>query len=309
MHQDDGTDVFGTIDAIVTGYILDFVIEEYTEKVYLLTSTIQDSEAPVIDEKILVKTRMPTGNVEHKGKYKRLEYFFSDYKKTYWKEWMYVQPTTSSSNKGFLSSIFNLIGGIISIVFLLLILPEIGLLIPLILIPFVLSVIPLKIYNWLFRIFGIMLFTGFIISLIQNFDNPSTLQNPKPDIAEIPQEQETQLTPFIDTVDNAIFSNSLIKHFRVWSDYDGNIYQGYIWTKKSDYRKAKQFKNNLNSQLNSPNGYDEVIYLLKENDKHNLNGVYLLFDSIKVKRQFTSVNFAELLVSFVRDSICHHSSR
>jgi hypothetical protein len=93
----------------------------------------------------------------------------------------------------------------------------------------------------------------------------------------------------------------LIKHFRVWKDYDGNQYEGYIWTKASDYSKAKYFKNNLDVRQNTPRAYDEIIYSLKENDKHNLGGVYQLFDSIRKKEQLSNIKFAELIVSFVQD--------
>ena len=32
LHQDEGDEIFGTIDAKITGYVLDFTIEQYTER-------------------------------------------------------------------------------------------------------------------------------------------------------------------------------------------------------------------------------------------------------------------------------------
>ena len=301
LHQDEGNEVFGTIDAIVTGYVLDFVIEHYVEKENLTPILDTVSQKSIITEPILTKTLTPTGNVEHKENYKRTEYFYSDYKTTYWSDWKYIKPSIPSNNEGCFSSIIGLIGIILGIAFLLMILPSLAYILPFFLILFLLNIIPAKIYSWVFRIIGIFILIGFLASLFQIFSRSTNTFIPKPTIVENPKEQETQLTPIIDTLNNVNKSDTLIKHYRVWKDYDGNKYEGYIWTKRSDYNKSKDYKKNLNLAQSTPRAYDEIIYLLKENDKQNLNGVYQLFDSIRENNQLSNVKFAELLVSFVQD--------
>lgn len=44
-----------------------------------------------------------------------------------------------------------------------------------------------------------------------------------------------------------------------------------------------------------------MIFLIKENDKQKLKGVYQLFDSIKNYENLSYIKFAELIVSFVQD--------
>ncbi|MEC5395925.1 hypothetical protein [Bergeyella sp. RCAD1439] len=301
LHQDEGNEVFGTIDAIVAGYILDFIVEHYTEKEYLIPIN-EIVTVPKIEEPVLTKTNTPTGNVEHNGNYKRTEYFYSDYKKTYWSDWKYTKPPTTTNNEGCFSSVIGLLAGIIGIAFLLMLLPQMAILLPFFLILFLLNLIPARFFSWLFRIIGILLLLGFVASLF-HFFNTTTTQTyiPKPVVTEQPEERKTHTEPIIDPLDNKTVNDTIIKHFRVWQDYDGNQYEGTIWTKKSDFTKAKYFKNNLTLNSNSSRAYDEMIYRLKENDKNNLNGVYQLFDSIRQKEQLSSVKFAELIVSFVQD--------
>src|SRR5690606_38221112 len=59
LHQDEGNEVFGTIDAIVTGYVLDFVVEHYTEKEHLISITNTTSQTSIIAEPIITKTSIP----------------------------------------------------------------------------------------------------------------------------------------------------------------------------------------------------------------------------------------------------------
>ena len=300
LHQSEGNEVFGTIEAIVSGYVLDFILEQYTEKEYL-TSTSEPEIIPVVTQPLITKSLIPTGNVEVNGDYKRTEYFYSDFKNTYWGDWKYTKPPTPPPGQGCFSSLIGLIGIILGVIFFLLVLPQLVLILPFLLILFLLNFIPNSILVWLFRIIGLVLLVWFIVSLIQFFSKSSTTFIPKPSVIETPRESETQTTPIIDSTTNIAQPDTLIKHFRTCEDYDGNQYEGYIYTKNSDYIDSKNYKSNLRKTLNTPSEYDEVIYLLKENDKNNLDGVYQLFDSISEKKQFSDLKFAELIVSFVQD--------
>lgn len=301
LHQVEGNEVFGTIDAAAAGYILDFTKEVYFEKEYIvpINEIIPVSK---IEDPVLTKINTPTGNVEHNGNYKRTEYFYSDYKQTYWGEWKYTKPPTTTNNEGCFSSVIGLLAGIIGIAFLLMMLPQMAVVLPFFLILFLLNLIPARFFSWLFRILGILLLLGFVASLFHFFNTAATRTYvPKPVITEQPEERKTHTEPIIDKIDNKAANDTIIKHFRVWQDYDGNQYEGTIWTRKSDFAKAKYFKNNVILNSNSSRAYDEMIYRLKENDKNNLSGVYQLFDSIRQEEQLSNVKFAELIVSFVQD--------
>lgn len=300
LHQDEGNEVFGTIDAIVTGYVLDFIVEHYIEKEYLMPIS-NTSNDTILTEPVLTKTSRPTGNVEQNGNYKRIEYFYSDYKQTYWGDWKYDKSSYTLNREGCFSSVIGLISIFLGIAFLLMILPQLAFVLPFFLIIFLLNLVPSKIYNWVFQIIGIIILIGFLVSLFKIFNNSTNSFIPKPTIFENPKELETQSTPIIDSVNNVSKSDTLIKHYRVWKDYDNNKYEGFIWTKRSDYNKSKYYKKSLNISQNTPRSYDEIIYSLKEHDKQNLNGVFQLFDSIRKNKQLSNIKFAELLVSFVQD--------
>lgn len=296
LHQNDGNEVFGTIDAVVSGYIFDVQEETCFEKEYLAIN-----EENSVEETKLLQTKTPTGNIEYKGDYERAEYYLSDYKQTYWSDWKYKRPANTSTNKGCLSSVFGVLGAIIGIAFLLMMLPQMGILFAFFLILFLLNLIPKRFFNWTFQIIGILLFFGFLIGLFQFFNSSSHSYIPKPTVVEKPEEQKSEIEFVADTIQNKIVKDALIKHFRVWEDYEGNKYEGTIWTKKSDFFNAKIYKNNLALTQNSERAYDEILFRLKENDKNNLIGIYQLFDSIQQKQQLSQVKFVELIVSFVQD--------
>ena len=301
LHQAEGKEVFGTIDAIVSGYVLDYTKELYFEKEYI----VQFKEVippPKIADPVFAKTNTPTGNVEYKGNYKRTEYYYSDFKQTFWGDWKYVKPPSTSNNEGCFSSIIGFIAGIIGIAFLLMILPQIAFIFPFLLILFLLNLIPARYFSWLFRILGILILLGFSLSLYNYFKNTSTRSYvPKPFVTNDLEERYIRTETFVDTFNNITKTDSIIKHFRVWHDYDGNKYEGTIWTKKSDFINAKKFKNNLPFSSITSSGYDEIIFRIKENDKNNLSGVYQLFDSLSHAKKISSIKFAELIVSFVQD--------
>lgn len=298
LHQDEGKEIFGTIDAEITGYVLDFTIEEYTEKEY-----IQENKAvpaPQIETKE-TKTLHPTGNVEHNGNYKRTEYYYSDYKNKYWGNWIYTKPIGSTQQEGCLSSGLGVLGTIIGIVFLLLLLPRLAILLPFILLPLLFRLIPASAWTWIFRILGGLLLLAFIFSLINTFSRSGNSYIPKPIVQDKPEERNPQNIPIVDTINNEQSQDTLITHYRIWKDYDGNLYEGKFWVKKSDFINAKKYKTNLPISESSENSYDKIVYMLKENDKQNLNGLYQLFDSLKTVKSINTKSFAEMIVCFVQD--------
>ena len=298
LHQDEGNEIFGTIDAEITGYVLDFTIEEYTEREY-----IQENQAvsgPYNETKD-AKTLLPTGNVEHNGNYKRIEYYYSDFKNKYWGNWTYTKPIGTTQQEGCLSSGLGILGTIIGIAFLLLLLPRLVFLFPFILLPLLFRLIPVAAWTWVFRVLGGILLLAFIFSLINAFNHSSKSYIPKPIVQDKPEERKPQYNPIVDTLNKEQTPDTLITHFRNWEDYDGNNYEGKFWVRKSAFTNASNYKSNLTITESTENNYDKIVYSLKENDKQNLAGVYQLFDSLKNANNLTSKEFAETIVSFVQD--------
>jgi len=299
LHQDEGNETFGTIDAEITGYVLDFVTEKYIEKVYVQQH--EETGSQKINTNNDLKTPNTSGNIEVSGNYKRIEYYYSDFKTKYWGNWIYTKPASTPPEEGCLSMGIGLIGAIIGVVFLLLLLPRLVILLPFFLIPLLFSLIPAGAWTWILRIIGIILLLAFIFSMVYFFNDSRNHYLPKPVVQERSEEQNQQNIPIVDTIQNQLSTDTLITHFRSWKDYEGHFYEGKFWVKKSAFANARNYKNNLSALENSENSYDKIIYLLKENDRQNLNGIYQLFDSLKRKNNFSDKSFAETIVCFVQD--------
>lgn len=292
LHQDEGTEVFGTIDTKVTGYVLDFIKETYQEPQYL-----NQNHEPLIKDVVkneLQKTITPTGNVDYKDNYKRTEYYYNDYKTTYWDNWKYNKPTKTDYSEGCLSSFLGIVGLIIGLIFFILLLPKFGILLPILVIPFLLNIIPSSIWNWIFRILAGLLLFVFIASIFYTVSNSNSNYVPK-------KYTEDNVIEKKDTLKNISNKDTIINHFRSWRDYDNNLYEGSYFIKYTAYQNAKNFKNDLSIIGSNQDEYDNILFSLKENDKDSINGLYQLFDTLKIKKQLDNISFAKMIVSFVQD--------
>lgn len=285
LHQTDGSEVFGTITGNITGYILDFLTSYEIIKEYIEEKDNIEQEKNELNT--LTKTLLATGKVETKGNQNRLEYYYSDYKTTYWSDWKYQTNTrTPYSAKDFISTILSILGGLLLLLFLFALLPKLLYLIPLILlVGFFYFLKP--ILRWLFTILSfclLLLFFYSIISMIKRPYYPPIVSN-----------NDTVNKIKVDT------SNiDTIKHFASWVDYDNNNFTGTFWILKKDYVEANNYKTNLNINSNNEQGYNQMLSSLSNNDVSKLNGVYAMFDSIKQNKKLDSLQFAQSIVSFVQ---------
>lgn len=303
LHQDEKNEVFGTIEAEITGYVLDFIREGYIEKEYVVESNDSQLSKPVQREIKLSETLVPTGNTEYKDGYQRIEYFYSDYKTKYWGRWRYKRPIKVTSIEGALSSVFGIIGAMIGIAFLLLLLPRLVFILPFLLIVLLFIFIPSGAWAWILRIVGGFLLIAFVISFINAINHSIRIRTytPKPLVHDKPEERRPRYNPITDTVNNLPVRDTLITHYRRWHDYAGNYYEGKFWIRKSAFKNAQAYKKNLSLIENNEKNYDEIIFRLKEHDKNNLQGIYYLFDSLKTVNNLSANGFAEMIVSFVQD--------
>lgn len=292
LHQDEGTEVFGTIDARVTGYVLDFIKEEYQEIQYLNDEGI--NIIPETEKNEIYKTLNPTGKVEHSGNYSRIEYYYSDFKTTYWGKWVYKKTTQTTHSEGCFSSILGVISLLIGVAFFILLLPQIGLFLPILAIILILNFISPKIWNWIFKIFASLFLLAFITSLIYSITNSRSNYIPKKYIKDDAKEIN-------DDIKKITENDTIISRFRSWRDYDNNLYEGKYFIKYSAFQNSKYFKNNLQISGTNQNEYDKILFSLKENDKENLQGLYQLFDTLNNEKKLNKISFAKMVVSFVQD--------
>lgn len=285
LHQTDGSQVFGTITGNINGYILDFLTSYEIQREYIEEKhNIEETKNKL---SILTKTSLTTGKIETKGNQNRLEYYYSDYKTTYWGDWKQqtnIKPHYSA--KDFLSTLFSILGGLLILLFLFALLPNLLYVLPIILlVGFFYFLKP--ILRWLFTILSfcfLLMFLYSIFSIIKKPYYPPVVSN-NDTINKIKVD-----TSNIDT----------IKHFASWVDYDNNNFTGTFWTLKKDYVEANNYKTNLNINSNSEQGYNQMLSSLSTNDVSKLNGVYAMFDSIKQNKKLDSLQFAQSIVSFVQ---------
>lgn len=333
LHQSEGEEVFGTITATVSGYLLELIEEAYEERIYLPkiapppeTGLSQGAAnvpeiaggaagdasslfgqpydwrgATQIKGDVLTKTNVLTGNVEYRNGAYRYEYYYSNYRNRYWGSWRFQTGAYQTKGKGCLSTLMDGIGLIFGIAFILLILPHILDILPILLIIFLLSLIPVRLVHSSFNILGLLVLVGFLLSLFYLFDRPKKVYQPSPVVKQSPKEKVRERQVINDTINNTPVVDTQIAHYRIWQDYDGNEYEGRVTTRKSDLMYSSNVKNMLAIQPNTPYAYDALVYRLKETDKDRLNGVYHLFDSIRQARPLSSVEFADMIVSFVQD--------
>ncbi len=292
-QQVEGNEAFGTINGKITGYLLDYLFENYTERLYIEEEV---APQPKIDKTAVY---VPTGKVEKVKEYTRPELIGSDWITKYWGTWRYTKALGSTFGEGCLSDVLLIVGILIGIIFLMFALPNFGVLLPFILLPILIRLLPDVVWKWLFRILGGILVFAFLFAIINSMNESTKNPIPKPVVES--SDIKPQYTPITDTLNNKKIYDTLIVHFRHWKDYDGNNYSGKFWVKKSDFANANSYKNGLDIIGNTEYSYDKIIYSLKENDKGNLNGIYHLFDSLKLSENLSPSKLAEVIVSFVQD--------
>lgn len=238
---------------------------------------------------IIRSTDKPTGKSQ----------YYSDHTKTYRGNWKQTNRNLST-NDGCLASGGSIVGIGLSFLFFLFLLPQLAFILPFILIPFLLNLLPIRFWDWIFKIasvlFGLIFMLAIIASIIsyQHKENKQVIITPKPSVVK------PKYTPILDSQSNNQAIDTLISHHMVWKDYNGKPYEGTFSIRKSAFNQAHFYKENLNISANSENNYDKVIFSLKENDKNQLSDLYLMFDSLRQKSKLNPMEFAEIVVSFVQ---------
>ncbi|TKC12764.1 hypothetical protein FA048_03860 [Pedobacter polaris] len=243
-------------------------------------------------------TSRPTGKTETNGNRSRPEYYYNDNKTTYWGNWKQTKNVPSSS--GCFGSFGSIIGIGFSFLFFLFLLPQLAFLLPFILIPWLLNLLPIRLGNWVIKIASILFGLIFILALIGSVITKTQRRNEQGKVKPKPSIEHPKYTPVLDTLSDNKIIDTLISHHMVWEDYGGKTYEGDFSVRKSSFEQAHSYKENLDISLDGENNYDKIVFSLKENDKNNLDGLYSMFDSVRLSNKLNSMGFAEVIVSFVQ---------
>ncbi|WP_162055891.1 hypothetical protein [Pontibacter pamirensis] len=297
--QHDNDQDFGTIEGIISGYIVHY--DEIEVKVP--DTIVADALAanPLITPAV-TKTSKPTGRKEEKADYARYEYYNTDHS-TYWGDWSKT-PSTSGSHFSFWNLILGLLLLAFAIVFLLPILwyswKLILILGGLYLFAVILSVIRAT-FRFLAKLLQGFIALGFLFLLLYGlftaFNNGGS-PNPAPvvDTVADTSDEQTTLEPApqspLDTV---------ISHNRKWVDYRNNNYAAKLSVLVRDFRASTAYRNNYSSSFVSTSAYDQLVQDFHQFDKGKLNMIYTAFDSLRAARQLDEYEFAEMVVSCIQD--------
>lgn len=261
------------------------IIDENFDEQYSDGGLISKEKNTTLSPVNKFKTKIPTGKEEKSGNYKRLEYWYSNYKETYWSNWIYTGPPGPAGGPG----CFSILGMVIGIALLILFLTTIGPqgILSLLVIAAIILVLAFfsEIIKWVFRIALLLMLIGLIVSVISSIGKRYSPSKPLKDTTEVKR-------------DSLINSDSVIIQHRVWKDYDNHIFEGDYWISLMDYKNSRIHKRSISANYNQ---YDNLLNTLYKNDANKLSGVYHLLESIKKANNQNQIKFAENIVCFVQD--------
>lgn len=253
------------------------------------------------------KTHIPTGKDQRKGDNIKYEYFYSNYKDTYWGPWQYrnIRKPVYASRYGNIGCLPRLgLGGLITwiLLFHLSLWPIALIILAFYLINrFVPSARIEKGFSILFYVgyFSIWLWLIFISFRDHSKTNDSAKQNitPSPEVQNDTHQSPRKLKNPIPQTDA---KDPYYRQYVHWRDYHQENYQGSFRLKKLDILAASDYRNSIDLNQQDGQPYDQLIAKLSEESKPGLSELYQMFDSIQVVHQFNERQFAECIVSYVQ---------
>jgi hypothetical protein len=277
----DDNILLGDIEGEISGYIRHHDKEEISETD---DTTIEYSD-----------TLKPTGEHVIKGDYSATVYEGIEGEKTL-KKWDYKGSGSFLSAIGYLISIIYL--GFMLLFLLSMIVYAWKFFLPLaIIIGFIYlisgnSSIVSRIWFMFLRLLSIAFVLLFLYSLF-NFIKEKPIPKDWPKYVE---QDDESLQESIE-----IPNDSLIRHKRIWSDYENVSYETEIKIKVNDYFASNSFRNDLPSPIQSLNHYNTIVESISDFDKNKLQYLYNSFDSIRDNNSLNKMKFAEVITSCIQD--------
>lgn len=288
LQQEEGEELFGTIETEATGYIWDDVTEvneiiEFLPDIEPVTVQVDDIAAAGSESHVRVEKQG-----WHRGK---------GYK------WPALNTyRRRGATDDFFTLLFNGIGWLLLCLFVIALLPRLLFLLPLIGAVVLFRIIPAVFWEWLLKIvFGVLLL-GWIGVLLFAGRSSTGGTSTVPAVADydsvvaVPDRQQA----LEDAAPEGRPIDTLIWHYRKWYDYKGKLYKGRYFIAAGDYQSARAWKNKIAVTGSERRAYDYMLSLLRQHDEKRLTGLYQMFDSIKAAGNLDSLAFAEMMVTCIQ---------
>ncbi len=269
-----------------------------SKETFPVSSSIFDEVETVIDKveekkvrsKRKTKTKTLTGRFEERGSYRRDEYYYSD-KSTYWGSWKF-QPNPQKTKPNSIAGVFRLL------IWLLILIPLIiagwSALWPLLAVLvfyFLLGTLP-HLLSFLGRWFLHLGAAAFVILFL--FDIVSIVRDGRLGDARETRRRVDRSHDAIDPPEPK--RDSIIRHTRNWTDYDGKQFMGTIAIRRKDLNAAADFRNNLQLDPRARSAYDELVTRIRDFDQGRLRLVYKMLDSLQEANRLDRIDFAKVVV-------------
>jgi len=301
LHQQEDDEVFGTLEAEITGYILEQFEERFETAVPIeeVGTRKQDlanieTPTPVKRNRGPYKTELPTGRTKTENGYRWTEFWYSDRTTTYW-----GKPALAATREVGCATVLGWLFLIITGTFFLVAIGAQGIMVLLVLAAAALLVVFFSAFlrSLLWIAMALIVVLAVLGLMGAGKDRITTnISLARDELAETSRQE----TGWTNTRDSTVL-DSLIVHHRVWRDYDSGRYEGDIIIRVSDWRSSASYKNNMRVGGSLLVAYDGVLAGLSTQDTMRLGGVYRLLDSVRFAARLDSMVFAETVVSFVQD--------
>ena len=139
------------------------------------------------------------------------------------------------------------------------------------------------------------------ISLIGYISKSTEMVVSSPVTRDLPIEKTEYEEVENPEIGNPGTKDSIISHYRVWKDYAGVQYQGFLKLRYSDWGSATSYHQNITIPGESIGGYNQLLQQFLSQDSSKLSGVYALFDTLRSKHHLENKAFAEVIVSCIQD--------
>ncbi len=319
LHQREGAEVFGTIKAYITGFILDFIEHRTLSRVYFDSDGVleknNEGNSNESSNSSIFATDTATGNIQRNSNYVRREFFMSDYKSKYWGKWEYTRNSKDESNAGGCLGIvpIAILIAILGVLFFIY-LPQLLLFLPLLFVPFVLSLLPSRLWVWILRtlvvaLIAFVLFEGFFSKDNGNrrVAHPRAMDNYEERKYKVLDNEGLRKPTLKDNKEGNIhfedFSSgdSLICFYREWFDSNGKKYQGNYCVNLNDLARSKSFREYSSFTIDSSNPFGAIYKGISNHDDKYLLEVYKMLADIATVNQLGARDFVNMVVSFVQD--------
>lgn len=302
LHMEEDDLVFGTVEATITGYILEHFREEFEVEVPVAKMAYTPAQSGEVEYSKTATSVEPdheyTGRTKTENGYRWREFWSAGRRTAGWGDPLY----TGGKRLGCGDLVVISFSIFLGFVFLSALGPE-GIFV---LLEMAAAVLAVSFFSSLIRPLLLGLGAILLVVGVAAMTNRVIRGPDRHAVAfshDLPGETDfvvRERSVSKDSLSDKEY-DSIIVHHRIWKDYDASVYEGNIWVRTRDMAQSGAFKNRLIVPGDPYRGYDGMLTALQANDRSLLPGVYQLLDSIRVQRHLYRIAFAKVVVAFVQD--------